>query len=874
MQELKELKEVILSTTDFLIAYMDREFNFIEVNQAYADAGRRDRQDFIGKNHFDLYPHEENERIFRSVVESGEPFYVYAKPFDHPDQPERGTTYWDWSLKPVKDSYGKIRGLVLSLHDVTEREKAKESLRQYRRVVEGSKDLMSAIDKNYRYLFANQTYLRYHQLEEDQLVGKTVKEVLGEDVFKDSVKPMIDRCLNGESIRYEMTREYPELGERHLDVYYFPIKNEEEDIIGLAGVIRDITERKEAEEAIINERNNLFKILNSMEDGVYIVSQQYDIEFVNPALKKEFGPVRGKKCYEYLHDREEPCPWCKNEAVFKGNTVQWEWHSEKAGRTYDLIDTPIHNSDGSVSKLEIFRDITKRRQMEEELKEHRDNLEQLVEERTEDLRKTNRQLRREIEERKKTEERIKHLHRKNDLILNSVGVGIYELDLEGKTTFVNNAAVNLTGYNSEELIGQVHHSILHHSREDGSPYPQEECPINKTLKDGVTRHITEDVFWKKDDSLFPIEYVVTPVEENKGISGAVVVFRDLTDIKQKEEEIRRLSTAVEHTKDSIIIMDRDGYVLEANDSTLDLFGIDPKGKKFSDLVDSRDRKKAEAAISNLSQNNSIKEEYYISREDNRAIESNMSPIGHGNPTGYVIISRDISERKKAEEELKKKLMKYNLEEGMVYLEGSFDRSLEAFQELTNVGYNGLIISRTPKEKMDTENYEFWWIAQKGGIPDLEDLEGKIDNLPKKYIILLDRLDYLISRNGFDRTLSFIYDLREIAYLKDSIVILVLDPLTLDDRQLALIRKETHGIEPRSTEKVPDDLLNILKYVYSQNRLGVKPCYTEICSELNMSKPTIRKKLRSLVNEDYLSEDYDGRHKRVEITEKTRDMFFP
>ncbi len=874
MQELRELHEVILSTTDFLIAYMDREFNFIEVNQAYADAGRRNREDFIGKNHFDLYPHKENERIFRSVVESGEPFYVYAKPFDHPDQPERGTTYWDWNLKPVKDAYGKVKGVVLSLHDVTEREKAKESLRQYKRVVEGSKDLMTAIDKNYRYLFANQTYLRYHRLEEDQVVGKTVKEVLGEDVFKESVKPMVDRCLNGESIRYEMTREYPEMGEKHLDVQYYPIKEENEDIIGLAGVIRDITERKEAEEAIINERNKLFNILNSMEDGVYIVNQQYDIEFVNPALKKEFGPVRGRKCYEYLHDREEPCPWCKNEEVFEGNTVQWEWHSEKAGRTFDLIDTPIYNSDGSVSKLEIFRDITRRRQMEEELKEHRENLEELVEERTEDLRKTNRQLQREIEERKKAEERIKHLHRKNDLILNSVGVGIYELDLEGKTTFINNAAVNLTGYNSEELLGQVHHNIIHHTKEDGLPYPQEECPIHRTLKDGVTRQITEDVFWKKDGSSFPVGYVVTPVEEKKEISGAVVVFRDLTEIKQKEEEIRRLSTAVEHTKDSIMIVDMDGYVVDVNDSTLELFGTDPKEKKFSDLVDPQDRKKAEITISNLSQNNSFKEEYYISREDNRAIESNISPIGHGYSTGYVIISRDISERKKAEEDLKKKLMKFDLEEGLVYLEGSFEKSLEAFQELTNVGYNGLIISRTPKEKLDAGDYEFWWIAQKGDLSDLKELEGKIDTLSKKNVILIDRLDYLISRNGFDQTLSFIYDLREIAYLKDSIIILVLDPLTLNDRQLALIRKETHEVEPRSTEKVPDDLLNILKYVYSQNRLGVKPCYTEICSELNMSKPTIRKKLRFLVSKDYLSEDYDGRHKRVEITERTREIFSP
>ncbi len=872
MQELKELKEVILSTTDFLIAYMDRDFNFIEVNQAYADAARRDREDFIGKNHFDLYPHEENERIFRSVVETGEPFYVYAKPFDHPDQPERGTTYWDWNLKPVKDSSGRVKGVVLSLHDVTEREKAKESLRQYKRVVEGSQDLMTAIDKNYRYLFANQTYLRYHQLDESQLVGKTVEEVMGGDVFKESVKPLVDRCLNGESIRYEMTRNYPELGERHLDVYYYPIKEENEDTVGLAGVLRDITERKKAEEAIINERNKLFNILNSMEDGVYIVSKQYDIEFVNQALKKKFGPVGGKKCYEYLHDREKPCPWCKNEEVFEGNTVHWEWYSEKADRTYDLIDTPIYNSDGSVSKLEIFRDMTERRRMEEELKEHRDNLEELVEERTEDLRKTNRQLRREVEERKKAEERIKNLHHKNDLILNSVGVGIYELDLKGKTTFVNNAATNLTGYNSEELMGQVHHNIIHHRRADGSPYPQEECPIHRTLKDGVTRHVNEELFWKKDGSSFPVEYVVTPVEENKEISGAVVVFRDLTEIKQKEEEIRRLSTAVEHTKDSIIIVDREGYVLDVNDSTLELFGTDPKGKKFSDLVDGRDRKKADTAISNLKKYDNVKEEYYISREDNRAIESNMSPIRHEESTGYVVISRDISERKKAEEELKKKLMKFDLEEGLVYIEESFEKSLEAFQELTSIGYNGLIISRTPKEKMDVEDCDFWWIAQKGGISDLNELENKIDTLLKKNVILIDRLDYLISRNGFDQTLSFVYDLREIAYLKDSIIILVLDPYTLGNKQSALIRKETHEIEPKSTKRVPEDMLNILKYVYNQNKLGVKPCYTEICNELNMSKPTIRKKINNLVNNEYLSEDYDGRHKRVEITEKTRETF--
>jgi len=129
----------------------------------------------------------------------------------------------------------------------------------------------------------------------------------------------------------------------------------------------DIVERKRVESALSIERDNLVNILNSMEDGVYIVNQQYDIQYVNPVLVKDFGSFEGRKCYEYLHDREEVCPWCKNQDVFAGKTVRWEWYSSKNQRTYDLIDTLLKNPDGSMSKLEIFRDITERKQMEEEL---------------------------------------------------------------------------------------------------------------------------------------------------------------------------------------------------------------------------------------------------------------------------------------------------------------------------------------------------------------------------------------------------------------------------------------------------------------------------------------------------------------------------
>ena len=144
-----------------------------------------------------------------------------------------------------------------------------------------------------------------------------------------------------------------------------------------------------------------------------------------------------------------------------------------------------------------------------------------------------------ITARKDAEEAIERLSRQNELILNAAGEGIFGLNLQGKTTFVNPAAARMLGWSVAELIGQPMHLITHHTRLDGTPYPEKECPIQAVFKkDAVVHRVADEVFWRKDGSSFPVEYVSTPIRERGDVVGAVVVFIDMT--VRKEEEERRM----------------------------------------------------------------------------------------------------------------------------------------------------------------------------------------------------------------------------------------------------------------------------------------------------------------------------------------------
>ncbi len=152
------------------------------------------------------------------------------------------------------------------------------------------------------------------------------------------------------------------------------------------------------------------------------------------------------------------------------------------------------------------------------------------------------------------------VHR-SEIILNSAKEGIFGLDKQGNIVFINKAAAKLLGYAEEELIAKPSHWIFHHSKPDNSPYNIAECPIHAAYTDGKTYHVKNDVFWSRDGSCFHVEYVCSPVYEQETLTGAVVVFSDISEHRklegqlqhaQKMESIGTLAGGIAHDFNNVL----------------------------------------------------------------------------------------------------------------------------------------------------------------------------------------------------------------------------------------------------------------------------------------------------------------------------------
>ena len=235
------------------IMVADDEGNCISVNDAAARLFGYPTEELLSLNVADLGAERipETRRRYMRYLEKGQEIGDFR--FRTSEGEERIARYYAVHIR-------RDFNLII-LSEITEQRRAEASLKRYKKVVDATHEGLQLLDREYRYVLVNDAYEKFAGKKKDEILGKTVSEYLGEDVFWNVIKERMDRCLNGEMLQFTGWFDYPGSGKRYVLVAYHPFYEEDGEISGVVAVTKDITELHEAESALLESEEKQKQML-------------------------------------------------------------------------------------------------------------------------------------------------------------------------------------------------------------------------------------------------------------------------------------------------------------------------------------------------------------------------------------------------------------------------------------------------------------------------------------------------------------------------------------------------------------------------------------------------------------------------------------
>jgi PAS domain S-box-containing protein len=557
LEQERQTLQTIMENTPAQLAYFDPEFNFVRVNAAYARGAGYSREELIGRNHFEMFPNPENQAIFEGVRDIGEPVAYQARPLEYADQPERGVTYWDWTLVPVKDEAGMSQGLVFSLADVTEQVRARHE--RERLLAEARGQQQQAEEASRESTAANRLL---QALIETMPIGVIVSDgdgtlvmtnaaaqaILGSPVagqvsqpkraytpyypdgspFPPQDMPLVHALVEGKVVRdVEILIRRSDSSECTILASAAPVKDETDKVVSAVAVFQDITEQRYAEGRLRFKAD----ILAQIADAVVAVDGDERVTYLNRRAAELYEVDRDKGLGNELSDlyhNEWLDPGAERQAYtslqergyWRGENV----HITTRGRRIHVesIVSALEDAHGqSAGLLATMRDVTAQKEAEserdrllEEVRRYTERLEEMVAQRTVALQASQARLR---------------------AIFDGAAIGIALADLEGRIVESNPALQAMLGYSAGELCGMVFTEFTH--PDDVTA----DTDLYRELVAGSRTEYSLDMrYIRKDGQVIWARLTVSLVRAGEDEAPlAIVMVEDITEQKKVQDALLR-----------------------------------------------------------------------------------------------------------------------------------------------------------------------------------------------------------------------------------------------------------------------------------------------------------------------------------------------